>query len=45
MSQRGKRGKRLVARIPRIMAVATTVIEPEYIQLITEEEYLQDCAM
>ena len=45
LSQRGKRGKRLVARIPRIMAVATTVIEPEYIQLITEEEYLQDCAI
>ena len=38
---KGKRGKRLVACIPQIMAIATTLIEPEYIQKITKEEYLE----
>lgn len=36
---KGKRGKRLLACIPQIMAVATTLIEPEYIQKISREEY------
>ena len=31
---KGKRGKRLVVRIPQIMAVAATYIEPEFIQVI-----------
>ena len=38
---KGKRGKRLVACIPQIMAIATTLIEPEYIQRISKEEYEQ----
>ena len=37
---KGKRGKRLVVRIPQIMAVAATYIEPEFIQVITETEYM-----
>lgn len=38
---KGKRGKRLVACIPQIMAVATTCIEPEFVQKITQEEYMR----
>ena len=41
---KGKRGKRLVACIPQIMAIATTLIEPEYIQKISKEEYEQSMA-
>lgn len=36
---KGKRSKRLVVRIPQIMAVAATQIEPEFIQVITKEEF------
>ena len=39
---KGKRGKRLVVRIPRIMAVASTYIEPEFIQVITQTEYMKE---
>ena len=41
MRIKGKRDKRLVVRIPQIMAVAATTIEPELIQVISEEEFRQ----
>ena len=39
---KGKRSKRLVVCIPQIMAVAATHIEPEFIRVISEEEFLKD---
>jgi transcription antitermination factor NusG len=32
---KGKRGKRLVVQIPELMAIATTYIEPEFIQILS----------
>lgn len=34
---KGKRGKRLVVQIPELMAIATTYIEPEFIQILPNQ--------
>ena len=38
--QRGRKSRRVVVEIPNLAAVATTDIEPEYIQIVTKDEYL-----
>jgi hypothetical protein len=37
----GKRAKHLVVTIPGVMSAATMCVEPEYIQKISKEEFLE----
>lgn len=39
---KGKRAKQLVVSIPGILSVATVCVEPEYIQKISKEEFVQE---
>ena len=40
VSQRGRKGRRVVVELPQLAAVATTDIEPEFLQIVSEEEYI-----
>ena len=39
---KGKRAKQLVFTIPGILSVATVCVEPEYIQRLSKEEFIQE---
>lgn len=39
---KGKRAKQLVVTIPGILSVATVCVEPEYIQRLSKEEFIQE---
>ena len=39
---KGKRAKQLVVTIPDILSVATVCVEPEYIQRLSKEEFIQE---